>query len=203
MPKTQAQNTQIKDRRRNDMIITATKIFSFTNYKDVTIDQIADELKCSHGLFYHYFKSKHDVFCAVMDKAFAEASNLIGLSSLDNYQPMDGIRHVTEIILGTMNNGTEYENSVLYLIFNLRLQADANFEDEDFIKKCHFATNKLSKMIEEAQKQGKVHQGDPSHYTMCYVALIKGLLFNRLYIGRERFKCPSISTIMHLLEVHS
>lgn len=200
MPKTEIQNSQIKDRRRNDMIVAATKIFSFTNYRDVTIDQIANQLNCSHGLFYHYFKSKHDIFCAVMDKALSEASSLLEVHKISHYRPMEAIKHFVKILLDTMANGTEYDNSVLYLIFNLRLQS-TNFKDEEFLKKCFAATNKLHLLIQQAQEEGTAHPGDPKHYTMCLVALMKGLLFNRLYVGRDKFKCPSVSTVMHLMEV--
>ena len=201
MPKTQVQNIQIKDRRKNDMIVAATRIFSFTNYKDVTIDQIANELNCSHGLFYHYFKSKHDIFCAVMDKSLEEAASLFNLDFLLTIPAIDSIKHITTNLLKTMSDGTDYHNSVLYLLINSRLQADANFKDEDFIKQCCKATDRLHDLIKTAQEQGDIYPGNPTHYTMCYVALMKGLLFNRLYIGREIFQCPSVSTIMHLLEV--
>jgi hypothetical protein len=62
MPRTREQNKRILEQRKNEIIESAITIFTVKDYKDVTIDDITNKLNISHGLFYHYFKSKKEVF---------------------------------------------------------------------------------------------------------------------------------------------
>ena len=62
MPRTPAQNKAIKDKRKKRLLEIALKTFAYKGYDDVTIDDITKTARCSHGLFYHYFSSKQDIF---------------------------------------------------------------------------------------------------------------------------------------------
>ena len=44
----------------------ALRLFANANYGDISVDQIAKAAKCSHGLFYHYFPAKEDMFEALL-----------------------------------------------------------------------------------------------------------------------------------------
>src|SRR6476620_8161796 len=52
------------DERRAQLLTLARKAFSDRSYDDVSIDDIARELKISKGLLYHYFPTKRDLYVA-------------------------------------------------------------------------------------------------------------------------------------------
>lgn len=66
MPKTAIQNKQIKDERRQSILDASLPLFGLY-HNLVTIDQICEKAKCSHGLIYHYFKNTKDVLEALMN----------------------------------------------------------------------------------------------------------------------------------------
>lgn len=52
------------DERRAQLLALARQAFSDRSYDDVSIDDIARELKISKGLLYHYFPTKRDLYVA-------------------------------------------------------------------------------------------------------------------------------------------
>ncbi|MBO5714066.1 MAG: TetR/AcrR family transcriptional regulator, partial [Clostridia bacterium] len=57
-------NTQnsIKEKRKEKIISSALKVFCEKGYQSATVDDITKKAKCSHGLFYHYFDNKKQLF---------------------------------------------------------------------------------------------------------------------------------------------
>jgi len=62
MPRTAAQNAVIRDKRKTKILMKTLKLFAFQGFDQVTIDDISNESNCSHGLVYHYFEKKDDIF---------------------------------------------------------------------------------------------------------------------------------------------
>ena len=48
--------------RKNDILKSALKVFCEKGYSGAKIDDITKKAKCSHGLFYHYFPTKKNLF---------------------------------------------------------------------------------------------------------------------------------------------
>ena len=57
---------EVKPDRRDSIIVSGLKVFCEKGYDGTTVDDIVKKAGCSHGLFYHYFKSKKEVFDQVM-----------------------------------------------------------------------------------------------------------------------------------------
>lgn len=66
MPRTAAQNAIIRDKRKTKILMKTLKIFACVGFDEVTIDDISNESNCSHGLIYHYFEKKDDIFNELM-----------------------------------------------------------------------------------------------------------------------------------------
>ncbi len=62
MPKTEEQLNKLKETRRREIALCGLKVFCEKGYDFTTVDDIVKKAKCSHGLFYHYFKSKKEIF---------------------------------------------------------------------------------------------------------------------------------------------
>ena len=201
MPKTKQQCETLKAKRRQDMIVAATNIFAFYNYQDVTTDTITASLKCSHGLFYHYYKSKEEIYFDVLDKAISATKALIDAKEINNLKGSEALRCILGTILDTINKNDKYLISAMFLLLNSRVQIEDIPQTEEILVKSQLATNKIFQLIEKGQKDGTILAGNPEEYNTCLSALIKGLLYNRLMSDSENFVCPSINTVMNLVEV--
>lgn len=78
----------ICDIRKNKLILSGLKVFCKKGYDGATINDIVKSARCSHGLFYHYFENKKQLFDAVcemrgndmmffLDKVLAEATDYV------------------------------------------------------------------------------------------------------------------------------
>ena len=67
MPRTPQQNALIRDKRRTKILLRTLKLFATKGFDEVTIDAISTESSCSHGLVYHYFEKKEDIFNALFE----------------------------------------------------------------------------------------------------------------------------------------
>ncbi|MBQ8197298.1 MAG: TetR/AcrR family transcriptional regulator [Clostridia bacterium] len=64
---TNAKQTK-KVTRKAQIIKSALKVFCVKGYDATTVDDIVKKAGCSHGLFYHYFTNKQEVFNAVLEQ---------------------------------------------------------------------------------------------------------------------------------------
>jgi AcrR family transcriptional regulator len=55
-----------KEKYRKEIIISAGRIFSHYGFKKTTMEEIARALKIGKSSVYYYFKSKEDIFEAVV-----------------------------------------------------------------------------------------------------------------------------------------
>jgi AcrR family transcriptional regulator len=55
--------------RKEEIVINSLKLFSLKGYLNTSLEDILQNSKISKGGFYNYFKSKEDLFYAVLDKA--------------------------------------------------------------------------------------------------------------------------------------
>jgi AcrR family transcriptional regulator len=55
-------------RRRDDIIDAAGRVFAEKGYHDAGIADIASDLGMGHGTFYRYFKNKRDIAAAVLER---------------------------------------------------------------------------------------------------------------------------------------
>lgn len=67
MPRTPEENQHIKDARRTDVLRAASRVFAKKGFAAAKINDIAHEAGLSHGLVYHYFRTKDDVFAAILE----------------------------------------------------------------------------------------------------------------------------------------
>lgn len=61
MPKTIEQNKLLKEKRKEEILNASLRLFANFGVESITMDEIAKEVGCSHGLIYHYFDSKEEI----------------------------------------------------------------------------------------------------------------------------------------------
>ncbi len=58
--------SSVKESRKREIALAGLRVFCEKGYDSATIEDIVKKAGCSHGLFYHYFNSKQEVFRETM-----------------------------------------------------------------------------------------------------------------------------------------
>ena len=115
----------IMDSRQN-IIMTSYKLFLQKSYKEVTMKEITDKVGMTKGSFYHYFKSKEEIFSEIINEYFLNNLSAIDFESF----PQDSLQqfykdylqrsgNTKHNLITVKNDGTKDELSInpLVLIF--------------------------------------------------------------------------------------
>lgn len=71
--------------RKNEIIQAAEELFLENGYEDTTVDDILQRTGLSKGGFYHHFKSKNEVFIAIIDRITDQS-----VQSIEEIAEMEG-----------------------------------------------------------------------------------------------------------------
>ena len=71
-PRTKIQNSEIRESRRQEILLAALELFSKEGYHSTSIAGIARNANISKGLIYNYFQSKEDLLKTIITKGLGE-----------------------------------------------------------------------------------------------------------------------------------
>jgi AcrR family transcriptional regulator len=173
-PRNQKANQRILDRRRSQILNAALQVFAERGLAAAKISDIASAGGVSHGLIYHYFKTKDDIFTeliGIASKVFLDAAKY---GSNCDVQPLSKIRTMTEMILALSYS----EDSKFYL--NLLEQAHISEGIPQEAKKIiaeNISSNikLITSIIAEGQEQGQIIQEDPQKLALAYYSMVRGM----------------------------
>ena len=199
MPRTEKQNEKIRNKRRQKILNESLYLFAKKPFKAVSIDDIANEVGCTHSLIYHYFSSKEVVYKAVLELAKNNLHNLLNPSmefTLDS--PLATLERILDGIFEGLKGSKREEVAcsiilILDVIFNEDNLADEIMPRE---KRPFYMINKV---IEEGQKKGEFLEGDTREYTVILLGLLRGLSIASLSLRKDLFIVPKTEIIMRML----
>lgn len=201
MPKTREQCQEIKDERRESIIETCVKLFSYHDYQSVSVDTITKAANCSHGLFYHYFTSKEHVFDATLQYALANIHGVVYRNYDDNQPPKEALTNIINSIVEILSSKVDDIIAELYLLINLHLKTNWQVHIKPtLMTKQKPLFHVMIEKIENGQKDGSFEKGSAREYAIALMSMIKGLAYNRLHLGYDRFTCPSTHILMNVLK---
>lgn len=176
VPKTEQQNQDLRDVRREQILQAATNVFARRGMVGAKVSDIAKEAKLSHGLVYHYFSSKEEIFIELVRSA-ADAS--IDVIHRANGQPgtaAEKLLWMTEQILRSM----EGEKKLSYLLMMQASTSEAVPDEVKEILRNHSPVHETIPLVMEAQAEGTFRKEDPVTMAVTYFALIQGLAMNKI-----------------------
>jgi AcrR family transcriptional regulator len=176
------QKKQVVLQRQRQILSAAVKIFAMQGFANTKISDIASDAGLSHGLIYHYFKTKDEIFTELIKLAHSHFIGSMEYIKKYNADPLEKIRIFTEII-----TPKDYSEGSAYYS-NIVLQAHSSRGLPKAIKKIISKNisehNKLlSSLISKGQELGQIIQGDPvklanAHYSMLCGMQVMHILIN-------------------------
>lgn len=198
MPKTPEQNQQIKDERKARILNTALRLFALRGYDSVVVNDITKESECSHGLFYHYFRNKAEVFHELMNIAEERALQRRRDNDFNKVMAIQAIRTIVAHMLDEIYREDD-SPYFLYMFVNMHLQKTLPLppKNKSFGPKKPFFHFFID-LIARGQKEGDVSGGDPKEFAIIYYSIIKGLCYTRLSMVNKSPTRVSPDIIMNL-----
>lgn len=197
-PKSKERNEQIKDERREQLLLAALKVFSHRGLAATKIGDIAAEAGLSHGLVYHYFKSKEDIFTELARRATTGATSVLLAIEKLPLEPLEKIREITRATL----KGIDGSADAAYYFF-LMIQACVSdavpAEARELAAKSDEPSQVMLRIVAEGQAKGQIRQGDQGEYVMTYWAAVQGLAVYKIALG-DRFRLPDGSLLVRMFE---
>ena len=174
MPKSKEANQQILDKRRNHILGAALKVFAEKGFSATKISNIASEAGLSHGLMYHYFKTKDDVFTELVRSASNHLLSITKYGAEYDASPIEQIHIITEMIISV-----GYSTKSAYHL-NIFEQAYISEGIPDAAKKIinnnQSSTIKLlADIIRKGQKLGQIIEGNPLKLAFAYLSMVRGM----------------------------
>ncbi len=197
MPRTEAENQRIRDERREQILQAAIQVFARQGYAATKIADIAAAAHSSHGLVYHYFDSKEDIFAALIERAAQDSQRTAEATLARPGDALDRVTWLVEVMLRGLQRRPE-----LYMIMV------QSFDNEAFtpelrqraVAQAEVIPATLRRLIAEAQTEGKVAPGDPDELATAIFCCVQGLAINILSSEGLRIAVPSAATLLRLLK---
>lgn len=180
MPKTKEQNENIKSQRKQAIITSALELFATKGFENTSIDDIAKFVNCSHGLIYHYYKSKYEILDVIL--LFGEKwvnSFLIEQLSIKG-NAYDKMLNLTEKLIVSLSNDKKLSNYfkvVLEAIIFQQTKTESTLFDKP-INSQHFS--RLIEIINQGKEEGIFIDKDTDKLLKYYLMILKGILVDAI-----------------------
>ncbi len=194
------ENTQ-KNQRENDIILGALKVFCEKGYDGATVNDIVKKAKCSHGLFYHYFKNKKEIFDKVCEMRGKNMMDFLDEVLLDKSNYVDKLYRLTEYTFDNMVKDEIFAYRYYFFVSTIFIKAESG----EAPKKCQTPPHlRMFAFFEEGIKNGdfKDHY-PPSECAKLYNSIIQGATLNFILCPKEfkhTFKFPLIEYIVEIFK---
>ena len=166
---------------KDKILHVAFSLFIQKGYRDVSLQEIVDEVGLTKGAFYHYFKGKEQLFTEVIDHFFLGLSDSIYeqlpkihlKTFMTKYVEMllEQIHHISK---DALKKGNTISLSYYYLAFDaLRILPD-------FATKIHEVFHREERawmeVINNAKASGEIVSSiDSRHLAILFISAIDGL----------------------------
>jgi AcrR family transcriptional regulator len=183
-----------KEEYRKRIIISARQIFSRYGFRKTTMDEIARALKMGKSSVYYYFKSKEEIFKAVV---LYEANLLrneltMAIKSVDS--PVDKMRNYVFVRMKSFEKLSNYYNAIF----------DRNLDHFDFIENIRAKYDReelaILRLILYDGARKKIFKIENSEYTALAVqTALKGLEVPLFWQKREMNLEERLNAILDIL----
>lgn len=205
MPKSKEELEKLKSKRMDEIVLAGLKVFCEKGYESATVDDIVKKANCSHGLFYHYFKSKKDIFDAVILNRRNDTEKNIEAIFNENISSVEMLKKLTTLFFENFAND---ENFAYHYLFNVMLLFSINSSGLNVPDGYKLQERKLKPSLEKlfnaGQKSGEFT--DKYSVTDCcvlYHSLIQGATLNYTLLPPQKkhvLPLPNIDFIVDIFK---
>jgi hypothetical protein len=172
-PRNKKINQEILDKRREQILNTALKVFAHKGYSATKISDIAIAAGLSQGLLYHYFKTKDEVFTELFKNSFV-ITGIPGYTVQQDISPFEKIKNIVNMIISMAfeGDGLYYWHIVNQAYISEAIPVGVK---EIIGKKKSALSDSIIPIIIEGQKLGQIAKDDPLKLYTTFYSILNGL----------------------------
>ena len=190
-----------KEGRKDTILASALKVFCEKGYTGATINDIVKKAKCSHGLFYHYFKNKKEIFDAVSEMRGKHMMDFLDEVLLEQNNYVDKLYKLTEYTFNNMKKDEIFAYRYYFFLTTIFFKAEANIAPPKCKAPPHI---RMHDFFESGIKNGDFDDKyQSSDYARLYNSIIQGATLSFILCPREyknSFKFPKIEQIIEIFK---
>ena len=173
-PRNEEQFKDIRDQRQQELRRSAVQVFSKKGFAAAKISDITSHANLSHGLFYHYFKSKEEAYIEVIREILHEFIEFVEEASERQEKALHKMIWLTK---GTqMGSIREVVYRHILLLQSLHSDQLSEATKLEIVALYKVAVDGIARIIEEGQLEGDFIEGDPEELATYHLSLTHGLL---------------------------
>jgi AcrR family transcriptional regulator len=195
-PRSAAANQQIKDARREALLLAARRVFARNGLAATRVSDLAAQAGVSQGLVYHYFPNKEALFAEIVEGALRETARLAAEAAQRSGSAWQRLEYLCEQMLAGVRDQPEYVLVILQAFTSAAAPQQARTALADY---GAGSFGDIVGLIAQGQAEGSVPAGDPIEVAIAFTACIQGLALARLEGGSGAVAFPRSETILRLL----
>ncbi|GIP40567.1 TetR family transcriptional regulator [Paenibacillus sp. J31TS4] len=176
-------NDKLREERREQILEAALEVFARKGFVGTKASDISKYSGLSHGLTYHYFESKDEIFTELVERALKSAAAVIDYALLQPGTSADQLTWLTGIILSHTGGSSSYPFLLMVQAFTMESippkakELVAEYEGLPRIR--------MAELVRKGQEEGSFREGDPEQLAYVYLSAIQGLSFSSFAAGRS------------------
>lgn len=194
-PRNEEQNAQIKDERREQILSAALKVFARRGFAATKISDIVAQGGMSHGLVYHYFKSKEEIFYELLHRALSTSGQSLLMVEGMPISPLQKVYETAKYILTGID---QWEDTSYYFLIVIHGALMDTHEKDKVFADSEVAVESLMRILKQGQEQGEVRNGDTREMAILFFAAIQGVAFYKL--SMQNFKLPDPQLLVAMVK---
>lgn len=183
MPRTKEQNETIREATRVKIHLAAVKLFSQKGLIATSVQEIAETAQISHGLLYRHYKSKEDLFGALVSEAL-DGLELTAQLFISDESPIDVLRKITETIIDDLTNEEEFLQYMMMLTHPFLMNYDFPWM-KDIVERDKLIFTQLARLIERGQSLGQFRHGDSMQLAQFYFFALQGVYIMKQVLKKD------------------
>jgi AcrR family transcriptional regulator len=180
-PRGRPANEELRDRRHEEILDAAARVFAERGYRATDLQVVADELDIGKGTIYRYFPSKEALFLAAVDRGMRRLHEATEAARQGDADPLDRSEQIIHSYLSFFRDNPHY--------VELLIQERAEFKDR---KKQTYFVHRDAHMEEwyaifrRLIAEGRVRDRPVERMLDVMSDLVYGTMFTNYYTGRHR-----------------
>lgn len=197
MGRNEAQNQIIKEKRREEILKVALRLFATKGLAATKITDIISAAKISQGLLYHYFTSKEEIFTTLVREAFEKMGEACRMLEAMPVPPREKVCVALEKLI---EGFVQSEHAGMYYLFLSQAAASEAIPQEAKVilrKKDRLHYETMTRIFAEGQKEGVFYPDPPETLAQVFWTTINGLAIHKAVRGKA-FSAPPPSMLLRM-----
>jgi AcrR family transcriptional regulator len=173
-------DAQLPERRREEILDAAAKLFAQHGYRNTDMEYVATAVDIAKGTIYRYFASKEELFLAAADRGMRRAGDFVDASVAGITDPLQRMAQAVCAYLTFFRNNPQ--------CVELFIQERAEFRDRP--QQTYFAYRDCRlppwrEMFRSLIAEGRVRELPPERIVNVLSNVVYGTMFTSYFTGQQ------------------